>query len=87
MDLNDVEKIDVNALGGTDTVTVNDLSGTDVTQVNINLAGTIGGTTGDGQADTVIVNGRNAGDIIDVFGCGNLSLGRRTSSTDQRHEQ
>ena len=49
MDLNDVEKIDLNALGGTDTVTVNDLSGTDLTQVNINLASTIGGTTGDGQ--------------------------------------
>ena len=70
MDLNDVEKIEVNALGGTDTVTVNDLSGTDLTQVSINLASTIGGTTGDGQADTVIVNGRNAGDIIDVFGSG-----------------
>ena len=27
MDLNDVERIDVNALGGTDTITVNDLSG------------------------------------------------------------
>ena len=31
MDLNDVETIDFNALGGADTVTVNDLSGTDVT--------------------------------------------------------
>ena len=70
MDLNDVERTDVNALGGTDTVTVNDLSGTDVTEVKINLAGTLGGTTGDGQADTVIVNGRNAGDIVNVFGAG-----------------
>ena len=32
MDLNDVESIDVKALGGADTITVNDLSGTDVTQ-------------------------------------------------------
>ena len=86
MDLNDVERIDVNALGGTDTVTVNDLSGTDVTEVKINLAGTLGGTTGDGQADTVIVNGRNAGDIVNVFG-GNLSLRCRTSNADQRHQQ
>ena len=39
MDLNDVETITVNALGGADTFTVNDLSGTDVTQVNVNLAG------------------------------------------------
>ena len=43
MDLNDVEAIDFNALGGADTITVNDLSGTDVTEVNLNLAGTIGG--------------------------------------------
>jgi Ca2+-binding RTX toxin-like protein len=70
MDLNDVERIDVNALGGTDTITVNDLSGTDVTQVNINLAGTLGGTAGDGQADTVIVNGSNAGNIVNVVGAG-----------------
>ena len=68
MDVNDVETINFNALGGADTVTVNDLSGTDVTQVNINLAGTIGGTTGDAQADSVIVNGTNGGDIIDVRG-------------------
>ena len=70
MDINDVETVNLNALGGTDTVTVNDLSGTDVTQVNVNLFGTIGGTTGDAQADSVIVNGTNGGDIIDVVGAG-----------------
>ena len=70
MDINDVETVNLNALGGTDNVTVNDLSGTDVTQVNINLFGTIGGTTGDAQADSVIVNGTNGGDIIDVVGAG-----------------
>ena len=48
MDLNDVETIDFNALGGADIITVNDLSGTDVQKVNIDLAGTVGGTTGDG---------------------------------------
>jgi Ca2+-binding RTX toxin-like protein len=51
MDLNGVERIDVNALDGADTITVNDLSGTDVKQVNIDLAGLSGG--GDGQADTI----------------------------------
>jgi Ca2+-binding RTX toxin-like protein len=71
MDLNDVEAIDLNALGGADTVTVNDLSGTDVVEVNIDLAGVIGGTTGDGQTDTVIVNGTNGDDTIDVVGAGN----------------
>src|SRR5437764_526726 len=54
MDLNDVEAIDLNALGGADLVTIDDLSGTDVAGVNVNLAGTPGGTTGDGQPDTVI---------------------------------
>ena len=39
MDLNDVEAIDFNALGGADTIVVNDLTGTDVTEVNLNLAG------------------------------------------------
>jgi Ca2+-binding RTX toxin-like protein len=68
MDINDVETINVNALGGADTFTVNDMSGTDVTQVNVNLAGTIGGTTGDAQPDTVIVNGTNGGDIVGVLG-------------------
>ena len=38
MDLNDVEAIDFNALGGADTVVVDDLSGTDVTEVQPNLA-------------------------------------------------
>ena len=38
MDLNDVEGIDFNALGGADNITVNDLTGTDVTQVNLDLA-------------------------------------------------
>jgi Ca2+-binding RTX toxin-like protein len=70
MDLDDVEVIDLNTLGGTDTTTVNDLSGTDVVEMNINQAGTIGGTAGDGQADVVIVNGTNGDDIIDVFGAG-----------------
>ena len=37
MDLNGVEHIQLNALGGADTVTVNDLTGTGVTQVAIDL--------------------------------------------------
>jgi Ca2+-binding RTX toxin-like protein len=64
MDMNDVETIDFNALGGTDMVTVNDLSHTDVSLVNIDLAGTIGGTAGDGLADTVTINGTNGDDVI-----------------------
>jgi Ca2+-binding RTX toxin-like protein len=70
MDLNDVEAIDLNALGGTDTVTVNDLSGTDVVEVNANLAALLGGATGDAAADTIVVNGTNGADAIDVTGGG-----------------
>jgi len=70
MDLNDVESIDLNTLGGTDTVIVGDLSGTDLVEINVNQAGTLGGTAGDAAADTVIVNGTNGNDIIDIFGAG-----------------
>jgi Ca2+-binding RTX toxin-like protein len=70
MDTDDVEVVDLNTLGGTDTVTVNDLSGTDVAEVNPDLAGVIGGTAGDARADVVIVNGTNGDDIIDVVGSG-----------------
>ena len=57
-----MEQVNVNALGGADTVTVNDLSGTDVAKVNVDLAA-IGGA-GDGQADHVVVNGTNGADTI-----------------------
>jgi Ca2+-binding RTX toxin-like protein len=60
MDLNSIEHIQFNALGGADTVVVNDLSGTGVTQVAIDLAAT-GSTTGDGQPDQVVVNGTASG--------------------------
>ena len=39
MDLNDVEQIDFNALGGADNIIVNDLSGTDVTAIDLDLDG------------------------------------------------
>jgi Ca2+-binding RTX toxin-like protein len=70
MDVNDVENVDLNALGGADSITVNDLTGTDVVKLNGNLAGVLGGTAGDGQADTVVVNGTNGSDIVDIVGAG-----------------
>ena len=39
MDLNGVEQIQFNALGGADNVVVHDLSGTGVTEVDIDLGG------------------------------------------------
>ena len=68
MDTDGVERVDVNALGGPDLVAVDDLSGTDVKDVNIDLAWTLGGASGDGQADQVVVSATNGDDAIDVSG-------------------
>ena len=68
MDLDNVERIDLNALGGADQLTVNDLSGTDLTAVNGDLAGTLGGAVGDGVQDQVIVNATNGDDVIVASG-------------------
>lgn len=64
MDLNSIEALDVNALGGSDLVTINDLSGTGLTNVNVDLAGALNGTTADGAADTVQVFGTAGDDTI-----------------------
>jgi Ca2+-binding RTX toxin-like protein len=63
MDLNSVENIDLQTLGGTDTVTVNDLTGTGTHAVNIDLG--VNGAP-DGQQDTVVVNGTAGNDFITV---------------------
>ena len=68
MDLNGVEQIDLNALGGADQLTVNDITGTDLTEIQTNLAGSQGGD--DGAADQVIVNGTPQADVIDAGGAG-----------------
>src|SRR4029078_6327169 len=68
MDLNSVEHITYNALGGADTVTINALTGTHTTLVTVNLAGTLGGNSGDGAPDTVIMNGTAADDAFVVSG-------------------
>jgi Ca2+-binding RTX toxin-like protein len=68
MDLDDVEHIEINALGGTDTVTVHDVTGTDLTNVTIDLAGVLGGTAADGQADQVIVQGTAGDDLVQLSG-------------------
>jgi Ca2+-binding RTX toxin-like protein len=67
-DLNGVEGIDLNALGGADTVTVNDLTGTDLTQLNVDLASPPGSGVGDGRADAVIINGTGGEDVVTVAG-------------------
>jgi Ca2+-binding RTX toxin-like protein len=66
MDLNDLETVQFNALGGADTITVHDLHKTDVSQVNLNLLASAGG--GDKQVDKVVVEGSNSRDNIAVSG-------------------
>ncbi len=68
MDTAGVERVVFNALGGVDLVTVHDLTGTDVTSVDVDLAGTLGGATGDGAFDHVVVDGTNGDDAIAVSG-------------------
>jgi hypothetical protein len=67
MDLNGVEHIQLNTLGGADKITVNNLTGTDAKQVDIDLAATAGSTQGDGQPDQVTLNGTNGNDQNNVF--------------------
>lgn len=64
MDLDDVEKISISALGSADTLIVNNLAGTDVAIVNLLLAGALG----DGQVDHVIVNATAGEDVVFIAG-------------------
>ena len=68
MDLDDVERIDLNALGGADNLTVNDVSGTDLAAVHTDLALPAGSGTPDADADTVTVNATNGDDVIVAAG-------------------
>jgi Ca2+-binding RTX toxin-like protein len=67
MDVDGVERVAFNALGGADTVTVNDLTGTAVKKVAIDLANPAGSGTGDASADHVEVFGTNGDDNVRVL--------------------
>jgi hypothetical protein len=64
MDLDDVERIVTEALGGIDNAVVHDMSGTDLKNVEFDLEAAIGGNAGDGAADTVTVEGTNGPDVV-----------------------
>ena len=72
MDLDDTERIDVQALGGVDNAVVNDITGTDLKLVAFDLESAIGGGAGDGAADSVTVNGTAGPDVIDVTADGGV---------------
>ena len=64
MDLNEVEDIDVNALGGEDNVVVNDLTGTAMRTVDTDLRTPAGTGGDDAAADTVAVTTTNGDDVV-----------------------
>jgi hypothetical protein len=66
MDTNDIELVDVNALGGADTTTIDDLRGTDVRRIDVDLAGPDG--NGDSANDAVTVTGTARRDRVLVSG-------------------
>src|SRR5262249_14883043 len=93
MDVNGVEQVNLAALGGIDNITVHDLTGTDVTQVNLDLSNPAGSGTGDGQTDTVIVEGTAGNDTVEVLGSGSsytvVGLHARVTATGSEgaHDQ
>ncbi|MGI0491063.1 calcium-binding protein [Alkalinema pantanalense CENA528] len=66
MDTNDIERVDVNALGGADTITINNLATTDVKDIQINLGASLGEILGDSKLDSIIINGTDNADTIDL---------------------
>ena len=72
MDFDNIQRLDVRALGGSDAVTVNDLTGTALKSANVDLAGFDG--SGDAAADTVTVNGTNRADRVRVTRSGSQVL-------------
>ena len=76
MDVNDLERIDLRALGGTDATTVNDMSGTDMEDVNVDLGnGGLGSGAPDGAADIVTVNATDGVDVVDIdAGAGGIDV-------------
>jgi Ca2+-binding RTX toxin-like protein len=88
MDSVNVERVDVNAIGGADVVTVNNLIGTGVTAVVVDLAGTLGGATGDGAPDRVVVDGTSGIDAFNVNGdAGGVKVSRLTSTVETLHPE
>ncbi|MDG3007719.1 calcium-binding protein [Paludisphaera mucosa] len=70
MDVDGVERVDVEALGGADTLTQNDLAGTDVQEIRVDLEAVKGGGAPDDATDRVVVNGTADDDFVDVLAFG-----------------
>ena len=66
LDIGSVERLDISTVGGADALGVGDLSSTDLDLVAFDLAAFGGG--GDSAADSVVVNGSPASDVITLTG-------------------
>jgi Dockerin type I domain len=64
MDLSGLENIDLSAFGGADAVAINDQSLTALLNVNVDLAGAA--SSGDGAADSVVVNGSDQDENVQI---------------------
>jgi Ca2+-binding RTX toxin-like protein len=64
MNMDSIEGLDLNALGGSDLIDVDDLSGTSLRNVNLGFADASGAP--DGVADEVFLSGTEGNDHIDV---------------------
>ncbi len=72
MDIDNVERLEVSVLGGTDHVTINDLSGRIIKSVAVGLAASFSGGD-DGVADTVTVNATGGNNVIKLEMAGNVT--------------
>ena len=81
MDQNNVERVELDALGGADRFDIGDLRATDIRELNINLAGVAGGGA-DGREDVVNLTGGAQGEFINLSASGNdLSISGLAAAT------
>lgn len=66
LSLQDIERVQIAALGGADVIFVQNLEGSAFGDVQIDLAATVGGKTADTKSDGVAFNGTTGGDTISL---------------------
>ena len=71
LDAGGVERVNVEARGGSDLIVVSDLAGTGVQQVALDMEGFDNSNTPDGQTDSIIAFGGTGDDQITIAGSGN----------------
>jgi Ca2+-binding RTX toxin-like protein len=87
IDADDVEKLNLHALGGGDSLAVNDVAGTDLTETDVDLGGA------DGAPDTVTQFGTAAPDIVAVTTSGaqvvssGLAAGLRITGSERANDR